>query len=209
MSDSEFDLLLLKAAKQDRDALDQLFSKYRDRLKRMVQLRLNRRLQGRVDDSDVVQEALLDASCKLAEYASDPQLPFFIWLRHITWLKLAEIHRRHLGTQKRDARQEISLHRGGLPSVDSVTLAANLIGNEESPSRAAIAAEQRIALQQSLNEMDAVDRELISLKHFEQLTIDEISQVLEMARATVGRRYLQAMVRLRTVLKELPEFDDM
>src|SRR5687767_16017148 len=90
--------LLQRAVSGDQQAVQRLFALHRDRLKRMVHLRLSRRLQGRVDDSDVVQEAMLFASEKLSEYAADPKLPVYLWLRHLTGLKLAEFHRRHLGT---------------------------------------------------------------------------------------------------------------
>src|SRR5436309_6677438 len=107
---SEVDDLLRRAAAGDAAACHDLFSRYQDRLKRMVHLRLSRRLQGRVDDSDVLQEAFLDITGRLHEYAADPKLPFFLWLRHMTGLKLAEVHRRHLGTQLRDADREVTLH---------------------------------------------------------------------------------------------------
>src|SRR5437764_4495631 len=104
---SEVGDLLRRAAGGDEAACAELFSRYRDRLKRMVHLRLSRRLQGRVDDSDVVQESFLDIARNLPEYVKDPKLPFFLWLRHLTGLKLAEVHRRHLGTQLRDADREV------------------------------------------------------------------------------------------------------
>ena len=103
---SEVSDLLQRAAAGDPEALRQLSSRCRDRLKRMVHLRLSRRLQGRVDDSDVIQEAYLEICRKLPGYAKSPQLPLFLWLRHLTGLKLAEVHRRHLGTQLRDAARE-------------------------------------------------------------------------------------------------------
>src|SRR5438309_3183680 len=104
ISESRDDMeLLQKAAAGDVDALRDLFGRHRERLKRMVHLRLNRRLQGRVDDSDVLQEAYLDIARKLPAYAAAPRLPLFLWLRHITGLKFTEVHRRHLGTQARDA----------------------------------------------------------------------------------------------------------
>src|SRR5436309_8610106 len=103
---SEVDDLLRRAAAGDAAACHDLFSRYRDRLKRMVHLRLSRRLQGRVDDSDVVQESFLEIARKLPEYLSNPRAPFYLWLRHLTGLKLTEIHRRHLGTQLRDADRE-------------------------------------------------------------------------------------------------------
>src|SRR5262249_56524949 len=106
-STDESTVLLQRAAGGDSQAVQELFALHRDRLKRMVHLRLSRRLQGRVDDSDVLQEAFLDISKRLQEYAADPKLPFFLWLRHMTGLKLAEVHRRHLGTQLRAPYREV------------------------------------------------------------------------------------------------------
>jgi RNA polymerase sigma-70 factor, ECF subfamily len=201
--------LLQRAADGDADALRELFSHYRDRLKRMVHLRLSRRLQGRVDDSDVVQEAYLEICQKLPEYARAPGLPLFLWLRHLTGLKLAEVHRRHLGTQLRDADREVSLHRGGLPEADSVSLAAQLLGKLTTPSQAAIKAEQRIYIQEALNSMDPIDREVLALKHFEQLSTSEIAQVLGLSKAGAGSRYLRAIKRLREILEQIPGFREL
>src|SRR5271168_1541476 len=173
----------------------------------MVHLRLSRRLQGRVDDSDVVQEAFLSIAGLLHEYTADPKLPFYLWLRHITGLKLAEIHRRHLGTQLRDVDREVTLHRGGLPEADSVSLAAHLLGQLTTPSQAAIKAETRLIVQEALNSMDPIDREVLALKHFEQLSTTEIAEVLGLSKAGAGSRYLRAIKRLRAILEQIPGFE--
>jgi RNA polymerase sigma-70 factor (ECF subfamily) len=209
MADDPGDLALLlqRAASGDQGALHLLFSAYRDRLKRMVQLRLSRRLQGRVDDSDVLQEACLEAAQRFDEYAREPILPFFLWLRHLTALKLAEVHRRHLGTQLRAADREVTLHRGGLPMADSASLAAQLLGTLTSPSHAAVRAETRLLVQEALNAMDPIDREVLALKHFEQLTTSEIAQVLGLSKAGAGSRYIRAIKRLREALSEVPGFE--
>jgi len=201
--------LLQRAAAGDQQALQDLFARHRDRLKRMVRLRLSRRLQGRIDDSDVLQESFLEISKKLPEYVQQPTLPFFLWLRHMTGLKLAEVHRRHLGTQMRDADREVSLHRGGLPEADSVSLAAQLLGKLTTPSQAAIKAEQRIYVQEVLNSMDAIDREVLALKHFEQLSTAEIAEVLGLSKAGAGSRYLRAIKRLREILARIPGFSEL
>jgi len=208
MSDSdENETLVRQAVGGDEAALRELFERYRDRLKRMVRLRLSRRLQGRIDDSDVLQESFLDVSRRLGEYASNPGLPFFLWLRHMTGLKLTEVHRRHLGTRMRDADREVSLHRGGLPEADSVSLAAQLLGQLTTPSQVAVKAETRIFVQQALNAMDPVDREVLALKHFEQLSMSEIAQALDMSKAGVGSRYIRALKRLREALERIPGFE--
>jgi RNA polymerase sigma-70 factor (ECF subfamily) len=202
-------LLLYRAAAGDEEALRAVFSRYRDRLKRMVQLRLNRRLTGRVDDSDVVQECFLDVSRRLDEYLANPSTSFFLWLRNMTALKLSEVHRRHLGTQLRDAGREVTLHRGGLPMVDSVSLAAQLLGKLTAPSQAAITAETRLVVQEALNSMDPIDREVLALKHSEQLSTTEIAEVLGLSKAGAGSRYLRAIKRLRAILERIPGFDPL
>jgi len=201
--------LLSRAAAGDTAAVDELFQLHRARLKSMVRLRLSRRLQGRVDDSDVLQEAFVDLSRKLPEYLENQDVPFFVWLRHITGLKLTEIHRRHLGTELRNVDREVSLHRGALPEANSVSLAAHLLGTMTSPSQAAIKAEQRLYVQEALNAMDPVDREVLALKHFEQLSIAEIASVLDMSKAGAGSRYLRAVKRLKDVLARIPGFEEL
>src|ERR1700722_14551272 len=201
--------LLQQAARGDQGATQRLFSAYRDRLKRMVHLRLSRRLQGRLDDSDVVQEACIEAARHLVEDAREPKLPFFLWLRNLTALKLAEVHRRHLGTQLRDADREVTLHRGGLPMADSVSLAAQLLGTLTTPSQAAVKAETRLLVQEALNSMDPIDREVLALKHFEQLSTSEIAAVLGLSKAGAGSRYLRAIKRLREILERIPGFTQL
>ena len=201
--------LLARAADGDEPAARELYSRYAGRLKRMVRLRLSRRLQGRVGDSDVLQEAYLDVSRRLPEYAADPRLPFFLWLRHMTGLKLVQIHRRHLGTQARDADREISLHRGALPEADSVSLAAQLLGQLTTPSQAAVRAELRLLVQDALAAMDPLDREVLALKHFEQLSTTEIAEVLGLSKAGAGSRYLRAIKRLREMLSKMPGFEGL
>jgi RNA polymerase sigma-70 factor (ECF subfamily) len=199
--------LVSRASRGDGEALRDLLAQYRERLKRMVHLRLSRRLQGRVDDSDVLQEAYLEVARRLNEYVREPKLPFFLWLRQLTALKLAEVHRRHLGTQLRDADREVTLHRGGLPLADSVSLAAQLLGTPTTPSQAVIKAETRLLVQEALNSMDPFDREVLALKHFEQLSTSEIAEVLGLSKAGAGSRYLRAIKRLRDILARIPGFE--
>jgi RNA polymerase sigma-70 factor (ECF subfamily) len=198
---------LRRAAAGDEEALRALFGLHRDRLKRMVHLRLSRRVAGRIDDSDVVQEAFVEVARKLPEYVRDPKLPLFLWMRLLTALKLAEVHRRHLGTQLRDADREVTLHRGGLPLADSVSLAAHLLGTLTTPSQAAVKAETRLLVQEALNSMDPIDREVLALKHFEQLSTSEIAEVLGLSKAGAGSRYLRAIKRLREILSQVPGFE--
>src|SRR5207244_11242581 len=97
-------------------------------------------------------------------------MPFFLWLRFLTAQRLLILHRRHLCTQARDAGREVSLYRGALPEASSAALAAQLVGHRTTPSEAAIRAEMQLRLQEALNSLDPVDREVLALRHFEQLT---------------------------------------
>ncbi len=188
----------------DRELFGELLARHRDRLRRVVQLRLDRRLQGRIDPSDVIQEAYLEASARLADYLRDPSIPFFVWLRFLTVQRLGMLHRRHLGAQARDAGKEVSLYRGALPEASSAALAAQLVGRITSPSVAAIRAEMKIRLQEALNTLDPADREVLALRHFEQLTNAETAEVLEIKATAACNRYVRALERLRRVLLSMP-----
>jgi RNA polymerase sigma-70 factor (ECF subfamily) len=198
------EVLLQRAAGGDSTALNQLFNRHRDRLRWMVRLRLNRRLQGRVDPSDVLQEAYLEIAREFKDYAQKPTMPFFLWLRFITGQKLLAFHRFHLGTQMRDAEQEVSLYRGALPQTNSVSLAAQLLGRMTSASVAAMRAETQIKVQEALNSMEPMDREILALRHFEMLTNEETAQVLGIKKSAASNRYVRALKRLKDVLAGIP-----
>ena len=202
---SEDDDLLRRARSGDERALAALFTSYRERLKRLVQLRLDRRLSGRVDASDVIQEAYLEVHKRFAEWAAGNQnLPFFLWLRLLTGQKLTDFHRRHLGAQMRDAGQEVSLYRGALPQASSASLAAHLLGKMTSASQAAIRAEHKLIVQEALNSMDALDREVLVLRHFEHLSNEETALVLGVKKSTASQRYIRALKRLKDILATIP-----
>ena len=197
--------LIERAARGETEPLGELLQKHRDRLQRMVGLRLDRRLQGRIDPSDVIQEASLEAAARLPEYLRNPTMPFFLWLRLIAGQRLQILHRRHLGARMRDAGREVAACRGGLPEATSVALAAQLLGRDTRPSEAAIRAERKIRLQQALESMDPLDREALALRHFEHLTTAEAAQVLGITPAAAGKRYLRALERLREILTQGPD----
>jgi RNA polymerase sigma-70 factor (ECF subfamily) len=201
---SETDQLLQRVVQGDRNGLGPLLERHRQRLWRMVALRLDRRLQSRVDASDVVQEAFLDASARLPEYLRQPSMPFFLWLRFLTGQKVMELHSHHLGAQMRDAGREVSLYRGALPETSSAALAAHLLGHDTRPSEAAMRAEMKVRLQEALNSMDALDREVLALRHFEQLSTAETAQVLNIKEAAAGKRYIRALKRLKEILLTMP-----
>jgi RNA polymerase sigma-70 factor, ECF subfamily len=209
MADDQNLVLFQRALSGDETALAELFDGYRDRLRRMVRLRLDRRLSGRVDTSDVLQDAYLDVRKRIAEYARDPEaMPFHLWLRLVAGQRLTDIHRHHLGAQMRDAGQEVSLHRGPFPQADSVSLAAQLLGKLTSASQAAIRVEHKLIVQEALNGMDPIDREVLALRHFEHLSNDETAQVLGLSKSAASNRYVRALKRLKEILSSIPGLRD-
>jgi RNA polymerase sigma-70 factor (ECF subfamily) len=201
---SETDDLLHRAAAGDGDAVAALFARHRERLEQMVRLRLDRRLYRRIDPSDVLQETYLEAARRVAEFARAPTTSVYVWLRFLAGQKLVDLTRRHLGSKMRDAAQEISLHRGALPQASSVSLAAQLLGRLTSPSRAAIRAENQLRVQEALNSMDPIDREVLALRHFELLSNGEVAQVLGLSKAAASNRYVRALRRLKEILTAIP-----
>jgi RNA polymerase sigma-70 factor (ECF subfamily) len=155
--------LLCLASQGDQAAWSALLNQDGGPLRRMVDLRLDRRFRGRVDASDVIQEAHLEAARRLAEYSRNPQAPFFLWLRFLVGQELMAVHRRRLGAQARDAGREISLFRGSLPEATSAALAAQLPGRDTRPSEALARAERKLRLEDALNRMDPLDREVLNL----------------------------------------------
>lgn len=204
MNDSELKQLVADAAGGDDRAWERLMRDHRPRLRRMISLRLDRRLQGRVDPSDVIQEAYIDAARRLAEYSKNAPMPFYLWLRFLAGQRLLEQHRRHLGAQARDAGREISLHRGAFPETTTADLAAHFLGKLSTPSQAAIKVEQKLRLQEALNSLDPIDREILALRHFEQLSNGETAEVLALDKSAASKRYARALVRLKDVLVAMP-----
>jgi RNA polymerase sigma-70 factor (ECF subfamily) len=196
--------LLRQVAAGDQAVWGDLLERHRSRLRRMVELRLDPRLRGRLDASDVVQEAYLTASAQLADYLKKPAIAFHLWLRLVTSQKLLLLHRHHLGTKSRDAGLQISIDRGALPAASSDALATQLIGREPSPSEAACVLEQRRRLQEALDRMDALDREVLALRHFEQLSNAEAAQVLGLEPSAASKRYVRALRRVKEILADMP-----
>jgi RNA polymerase sigma-70 factor (ECF subfamily) len=161
-------------------------------------------VHGLIDASDVIQDAYLEATRRLDNYLQDPGMPVFLWLRFLVGERLLILHRHHLGTKMRDARREISLYREPLPEASSAALAAQLLGQGTSPSEAAVRAERLLRLQEAVNRLDPIDREVLSLRHFEQLSRAETAQVLGIEEAAAAKRYIRALKRLKDTLAELP-----
>jgi len=184
----------------DDQAWAHLIARYRNRLKQMVAVRMDRRLQGRVDPSDVIQDACLVASKQLRNYAANPTLPFYLWLRWIAGQRLIDQQRRHLGAQSRGVSREVALYHGKFPEATSEDLATHLIGRLGTPSQDAIRVEQTSALQKAFDRLEPIDREILALRHFEQLTNGEAAAVLGIDKSATSKRYGRALRRLKDVL---------
>ena len=183
-----------------------VFQQNRERLRQLIRLRLHPRLQGRLDESDVVQDAFLDANRRFAEYTANPAVSLFLWLRSLTLQRLVDLQRLHLGAQMRDAGRElslhsVSLHNGPMPEASSLFLAEQLVGQMTSVSQAAIRAETQVRVQAALNLMDPIDREVLALRHFEMLTNEEVAQVLGLKKTAASNRYIRALRRMKGVLE--------
>ena len=190
----------------DRQALAELFSIHRERLWRTVHFRLDRRLQGRVDPDDVLQEAYLSAADRMEHLVGDSPRSLYVWLRLILGQTLIDVYRRHLGAKMRDAGREVSIQRGPSPQATSTSMAIQLAGNLTSPSQAAMRDEMSRRLEQVLEKMDTVDREVLALRHFEELSNSEVAEVLGIQQKAASIRYIRAVRRLKAVLSQLPGF---
>ena len=196
---------LRRASEGDQAAWAELLGRHRDRLRRMVALRLDRRLMGRIDPSDVLQEASLQAVKALPKYLEGPDLPFYLWLRWLAGMTLQALHRKHLGVGARAAAREVRIEAGPIPCASSAALAAQLLGRDTRPSVAAARAERKLRLQETLDALDPIDREVLVLRHFEELTAEETARVIGIERSAASKRYMRALKRLKDAIDASPD----
>jgi RNA polymerase sigma-70 factor, ECF subfamily len=196
---SDTDQLLEQAKSGDHQARQALLARHRDRLGRMVAVRMDRRLAARADPSDVVQEVLLDAHQQLSDYLRQRPLPFYPWLRQLAWDRLIDLHRRHISAQKRSVVREQQWALP-LPDESALDLARRLTGGTSAPSRQALRTEMHSRMLQALAALAERDREILAMRHLEQLSIREMAAVLGVTEGTVKTRHLRALQRLRGLL---------
>jgi RNA polymerase sigma-70 factor (ECF subfamily) len=194
--------LIQRAGEGERAATEELLARNRERLRRMVALRMDARLATRVDASDVVQEALGEASRKLPEYVRSRPLPFYPWLRQIAWDRLVDMHRRHVRAQKRAAGREH--RRYALPDRSAMALADQLLASGTSPSAHIAREELRDRMRTALSELPRRAREVLILRHLEQLSTREIASVMGMTEGAVKTQHVRALQRLRALLNDGP-----
>jgi RNA polymerase sigma-70 factor (ECF subfamily) len=184
--------------------LGEILEQYRNRLKRLVELRIDARVRARVDASDVLQETHIEAVQRYNKYLENPEVPVYIWLRYLTLQKVSQLHQKHLGVQARNANREISIEREPAPA-NSAILAAQLVGQMTTASEAFARDEMKTRLERALNSMSKTDREVLALRHFEQLSQKETAHVLGIEEKAAGARYLRALAKLRKTIST--EFD--
>ena len=201
-------VLLEQLRTGDTKALAQLFESYRPRLWRIINFRLDHRLAGRVDAEDVLQESYMNAAQRIQHVFTDSPDGVFVWLRLIVQQTLIQIHRRYFGTKSRDMLRERQAKNrwGGNGDSESFSISSQLLGHLTSPSQAALRQELSQQLQVALESMNDLDREVLILRHFEELTNQETARVLKISQQAASLRYVRALTRLKHVLSAIPEF---
>ena len=198
---------LLAQAAQDKAQLAELFNQHRDRLKRIVSSCLDQRVQGRLDASDVLQETFIEAYGRVHEYLAEPKVSLFVWLRFLAKQRLAMMHRQHLSVQARDVRRDRPLLWDEENRHSSVLLATQLAVRLTTASATLSRKELRLQIQDAHNKLDAKSREVLLLRHFEQLSNVETAEVLAISSTAACNRYVRALERLKHLLNA-PEASD-
>jgi RNA polymerase sigma-70 factor, ECF subfamily len=192
---------LLDQAKQGKaKAVERLLEVHREPLRRMIGLRLDPALAGRVDASDIVQEVMLEVSQRLADYLRNPAMPFHLWVRHIAKDHMIDAHRRHRQAQRRSLDREQPLVPAGLADQSSLELAGQFLDKEMTPASAAVRHELQRRMEQAVAGLEEDDREIILMRHYEQLSNQEVATALGLSEAAASMRHLRAVRKLRAAL---------
>jgi len=194
-------VLLDRARRGDGDAVNGLLERHRAAIRRMIDLRMDRVVQRRVDASDIVQDVLLEANRRLGDYLANPTMPFGLWLRHMARDRLIDAHRRHRVAGSRSIDREVPLVTGGRGDDSQLDLADCLADRELTPAAAATWRELERRFAAAVEQLDEADRQIVLLRHFEHLSTAEAADVLGLSKPAAGMRYLRAMRRLRGMLE--------
>ncbi len=206
--DNEKTQELLDGIRQgDDDAANRLLDRHRDSLRQLVAMRLDKRIQGRVDASDIVQDVMIEANRRLKDYLANPVMPFHLWLRHMAKDRMIDAHRRHRGSAKRSVDREQAMVAVGGMDRSTMELAMHLADGEATPAAAATMHELQVRFEAAINELAEQDQEIVLMRHFEHLTNQEAAQSLGLSEPAASMRYLRAMRRLRELLSD-SEADD-
>lgn len=194
--------LLNKARQGESSAVDELLDRHRRGLRRMIQLRLDNRVQRRVDVSDVLQDVMIEANRRLQTYLENAPMAFHLWIRQIARDRIIDAHRRHAVSAKRSVEREMSLTAPANVDHSSIELAGRLCDNELTPAAAATQREIAAQLESAVHQLRDQDREIILMRHYEQLSNLEIAQSLGLTEPATSMRYLRALRRLRELLQK-------
>jgi RNA polymerase sigma-70 factor (ECF subfamily) len=194
--------LLEQARQGDDEAVSALIERHRNALRHLVRMRLDRKIQRRVDVSDVVQDVLIEANRRLQTYLENPVMPFHLWIRHIARDRIIDAHRRHRGSAKRSVDKEQPMVIPGGFDKSSIILAAQLVDREKTPAASTLEKELARRVEAAISQLDDIDAEVIVMRHYEQLTNQEIARTLDLTEPAASMRYLRAVRRLRDLMQE-------
>jgi RNA polymerase sigma-70 factor (ECF subfamily) len=201
---------LLNDAKQgDSDAVEKLLTRHRESLKRMIDMRLDKRVAQRIDVSDIVQEVMVEANRRLQNYLQNPVMPFHLWIRQIAKDRIIDAHRRHRGSAKRSVDREQRLEAQGPPDASTIELAGQLMDPELTPAALATQRELAIQVQNCIAKLEERDKDILLMRHYEQLSNQEVALALGLTEPAASMRYLRALKRLRAVINgEVADLED-
>lgn len=194
--------ILADVRQGDADAVNRLLDRHRESIRRMIQMRLDNKIQRRIDVSDVVQDVLVEANRRLQTYLENPQMSFHLWLRQIAKDRIIDAHRRHRGSAKRSVDREMPLAVQAADDHSTMQLLDQLRDPELTPAAAATQQEMARAVERSIAALGDQDAEIIIMRHYEQLSNQEIAQALGLTEPAASMRYLRAVRRLREMLSK-------
>ena len=194
------DELLNGVREGDSDAVNKLIERHRDAIWRLVKMRLDRRIQPRVDASDVVQDVFIEVNRRLQKYLENPVMPFHLWLRQIAKDRIIDAHRRHRVSAKRSVDREQPAHLPADMDHSSMALANQLVDGEVTPMAAATQRELAARVEQTIAELPEQDRDIVLMRHYEFLSNQEVAEALGLSQPAASMRYLRAIRRMRDLL---------
>lgn len=200
--------LLLNVRDGEPVAVDQLLDRHRDSLRRMIQLRLDQRIMQRVDVSDVIQDVLIEANRRLTDYLANPVIPFHLWIRQIAKDRIIDAHRRHRVSAKRSIDREQPQPGKGPPDQSTMELANQFRDAALTPAAAATQRELAQQIEAAVHQLKDQDREIILMRHYEQLNNQDIATALGLTEPAASMRYLRALKRLREIIESQPEVNE-
>lgn len=186
----------------DSDAINRLIDRHRESVHRLVQMRLDQKIKQRVDVSDVVQDVMIEASRRLKDYLANPVMTFHLWLRQIARDRMIDAHRRHRGSARRSVDKEQTLAVPTGWDQSAVDLVMQIKDDQLTPVASALQKEMAMRVEQSIGRLPDQDAEILIMRHYEQLTNQEVAELLNLTEPAASMRYLRAVRKLKEAMKE-------